>query len=223
MKIMGELMIEKLELPEDPLGKIFEAQRNFGGRFIPFDLFQKNDPCSVKPQRIEWRDLLLECIQNEMEEVRSWLDWKHWKEYEDFNYEVIEIRFELIDILHFLVNLCMVYDRQPKDIFNYIIDIEKSNKKNLQSMLLFLKGKMLISKRVDPTSPEIKANLTRQYLKEMTIDIGKAYNDDDIFPILRLVDHLFTLFTIWDMTPEDIFNYYMGKNKENFRRQEEGY
>lgn len=70
------------------------------------------------------------CIFHELVELDAWTNWKFWKKtkvkYD--NQRIKEIHLELIDILHFWVNLCIIWGLSPEnivDIFN------EKNKENL--------------------------------------------------------------------------------------------
>lgn len=56
----------------------------------------------------------------ELSELLEWTNWKMWKKTKvDYTPERLsEIRFELIDILHFWVNLCLIWGIRPETVMN---------------------------------------------------------------------------------------------------------
>ncbi len=52
---------------------------------------------------------LLNCLHNEVEEVRDWLPWKSWREYKNYNLQehLPEIKMEVVDLMHFVIELMM--------------------------------------------------------------------------------------------------------------------
>jgi len=90
-------------LTGDRLAALVAMQRKFGSRFCSFDLLSDVD-------KIRFTQYYLSCISNELEEIRDWLPWKQHKKYKDFKLQPIEIQFEIIDVLLYLLNLCAVWD-----------------------------------------------------------------------------------------------------------------
>ena len=57
---------------------------------------------------------------DEVSEALHCLPWKPWKKMQDFNLE--HFRTELIDVLHFLINCCILSGMSAEMIFNKFID-----------------------------------------------------------------------------------------------------
>lgn len=103
----GALEDLKVKLPQgDWLVAISDLQRSFGSRFCDFDSLPERS-------RIDKTQYYLACISNELEEIRDWLPWKEHKKYDPFQVDKVEIQFELIDILCYLLNLCFVWGMDP--------------------------------------------------------------------------------------------------------------
>lgn len=68
-------------------------------------------------------------IHSEISEMLDWMNWKFWKKTKvDYTPERIkELHIELIDILHFWVNLCIIWDLTPEKLINLF---EEKNKEN---------------------------------------------------------------------------------------------
>ena len=63
-----------------------------------------------KEQKIRWMYHMIDCMHNELEEVRNELPWKSWKDYSKYNFEekLPLIKEEVIDLLHFFLNMCLI-------------------------------------------------------------------------------------------------------------------
>lgn len=68
---------------------------------------------------------LVDAMHNELEETREHTPWKGWRRYPDGMYEALgsdmstevsELRYELVDMLHFLVELCLVWGMSSADL-----------------------------------------------------------------------------------------------------------
>lgn len=79
-----------------------------------------NGDTSLK-RRLEWADHLLTCMSQEIAETRDYLPWKSWKNYKDYDYKKVEkeLRYEVVDILHFWLELCLVLGISGTDIVKY--------------------------------------------------------------------------------------------------------
>ena len=68
-------------------------------------------------------------IHAEISEMLNRTNWKFWKKTKvDYTEDRIkELHFELIDILHFWVNLCILWDLTPEKLVNLF---EEKNKEN---------------------------------------------------------------------------------------------
>lgn len=69
----------------------------------------------------------LQCIHNEVEEIRDHLPWKHWKQYPDHVLDLEEIRFEYIDLLHMVLNGPIYLGLSGPDIYRYYVSKHLEN------------------------------------------------------------------------------------------------
>jgi len=97
-------------VPFNALADIFEKQKKFASKWTNFD--NRED---INYYR-KWVDDYSWCIVDEISEVINWLPWKHWKDYTGCVIDIREVRFELIDILHFVVNICLLSDVTQEDL-----------------------------------------------------------------------------------------------------------
>lgn len=124
-QISDVIDLDSISLPEGNwLQYLFDQQRTFSDRFIHFDKFAEEVAKAKnarKDPRVKWTEDFIACISNELEELREWLPWKHWRQYEDFQLNEKEIKYELIDILHFLLDLFLVWGMTPEEIMRMYI------------------------------------------------------------------------------------------------------
>ena len=226
-KYMGDGLLKEYPLPKDtsPLAEIFKMQRLFGSKFVNFDELAKiktvEDPSwGIKE---DWYKDFLDCITDECSEVLNWLPWKHWKDYSKFELKPLEIKFELIDILHFVVFELLLCNYTPDDLCKIMLDVPvgKNCPTDLERLMNHAVEDSFLK---DQYYKDEKAEATRVGLRNLHITLGECYK----FPYRKslyvtLFYHLLVLFGVWDMTAQDVYSYYMSKNKENFDRQTRGY
>lgn len=135
-QLSGIVDLNTIILPEDNwLHFLFERQKAFSDQFVHFEELQeevKRVQDVRKDPRIKWTIDFIDCIHNELEEVRDRLPWKHWSRYEGFVLNEREIKYELIDILHFLLDLFLVWGMTPEEVMKMYIakmqqNIERQN------------------------------------------------------------------------------------------------
>ncbi len=226
-KEMGESLLKEYDYPKNPLEAIFDMQKRFGSKFCNFSMYSRVSYSDrTLERRTEWKDTFLDCIFDEVSEVLNWLPWKHWKDYGHYEVNALELRFELIDLLHFVVSECLLIGITPDKVHRYVVGGERASVKitNLEEMVNYAKGKVMTDFRLDPSYMDDKIFITRKLLRTMINLVGDSYGivTPDIM-VSKIMLILFELFGVWDMTGQDIFNYYMSKNQENFDRQERGY
>jgi hypothetical protein len=212
-------LLKEYPIPADPLKEIFRLQKEFGGRFCPFDQLQLPD---MQREKLMWWDKFLDCCDSEKNEVRDWTPWKHWKDYSTFEVHPIEIRFELIDILHFVVSLLLVVGETEKCIYeSYLLD---PNEDDLDDMIGAELKLVMGQHNLDPRILRHKFELTEILIRRMSIHLGLCYNySPNFLHALLLVKTLVSLFGVWGMNGKDVYNYYVSKNRENIDRQKRGY
>jgi len=71
---------------------------------------------------------LIQAINSELEEIKDWLPWKHWKKYNNFKFEQEEIKYEIIDLLHFVFQLALLWGIEaPDELGGYFYKKLKEN------------------------------------------------------------------------------------------------
>jgi len=70
---------------------------------------------------------IIHAIHDECSEIMGWLPWKHWKNYTEHKLETEEIKFEIIDLLHFIFNLAFIWNMPFDEIEDYYLVKLKEN------------------------------------------------------------------------------------------------
>lgn len=105
IKSVGEV-ISLLDSPVGKLEKMFELQRDFQDTITPN--FSINNQSEVKTQVL--------ALFSELNEVLNETPWKPWKKKEKLNIE--QYKEELIDVLHFFINLCLLADISAQELYD---------------------------------------------------------------------------------------------------------
>ena len=73
---------------------------------------------------------MIGCLHNELEELRDALPWKGWKDYSGYSLkkEMPEIKYEIIDLLHFVLNLAIISGMKPVEVLQIYISKNEQNK-----------------------------------------------------------------------------------------------
>lgn len=91
------------------LDQIVENQKRFASKFCDFDNL-------TLEEKQKWTKEYVVCMLDELSEVLGWINWKHWKKEKPVN--ELEIKYELIDLLHFLIDTMLVWNMTAEDIFS---------------------------------------------------------------------------------------------------------
>lgn len=130
----------RIRVKWDRLGTIFSQQR----------LLQKNaygyDPSEMEgEQRIQFiKDMNL-ALQDELHEFLQEVGWKPWATSRHVNEDAA--KGELVDALHFFVNLCMVVNMDAQELFDRYMEKRKRNEQRQIEGYDGVAGKCGICKR----------------------------------------------------------------------------
>jgi len=85
------------------------------------DMLDAVDGKTSEKRRLELVDYVLVAMSQEIAELRDYLPWKTWKDNSRYDYKAVEkeIKYELIDILHFWLDLCLLLGVTGPDIVKY--------------------------------------------------------------------------------------------------------
>lgn len=102
------------------LDEMMSLQEKFGSKFCKFDDLSEYE-------KTRWTKEFILCIQDELCEVLNWTPWKHWKQYHGKPADQLEIQYELVDILHFLLDLMLIWKMTPRDVFSIYLVKNREN------------------------------------------------------------------------------------------------
>ncbi len=103
---------------KDKLDVIFEMQQKLND-----DIKKRRDiPAFTKE---EWMQKQTLAMLSEISEVLDEVNFKWWKNPKPVNEEAI--KEELVDILHFFISMCLVYDMSAEELYQKYLDKNKEN------------------------------------------------------------------------------------------------
>ena len=103
---------------KDKLDIIFDMQKKLND-----DIKSRRD---IPPYtKEEWMQKQTLAMLSELSEVLDEVNFKWWKNPKTVDEEAI--KGELVDILHFFVSMCLVYDMSAKELFDMYLDKNKEN------------------------------------------------------------------------------------------------
>lgn len=232
--------------PANLLKEIYSKQQTFGEKFCKFkDYYSDRNRGQAVDYFLDWVETFGFCIFDELSEVLNWLPWKHWKDYTNYKVNEIEVRFELIDILHFSISLNLMLNIKPASLLKCL----STKGSDLQDLMIKEKAKFIDAEELDLPilSHELKYKYTLEYIKRILSQLGPLMDKDNLSssiptsPVVpeyervislrqtlrsfgvQIFRNLLRLFLIWDLSADDVWVYYAAKNKENWLRQERGY
>jgi hypothetical protein len=110
------------DLTQDKFGMLMRLQKSFAERFhkLNLDNFKKSD----------WTRVYMEAIEHELAELRELLPWKNWKHYDkSFKFDEEEIRFEIADIMCFLMDIALLWGMDGDKFYQYVYSKQMLNVK----------------------------------------------------------------------------------------------
>lgn len=206
----------------EKMGIMLDMQKIFASRFHKIDNLNKDEID-------HWTNAYLVCIEDEIVEAEEFLD-IYPTRIKQFN--LVEFRKELIDILHFVMdgmlvagmtyeNLCKHYFENNNvsgtvDFLDYIVINEKDNviKIDENNQYLYLLNYILRDIRL------VRQCISWKHWKKPSETIN-LYNLYSAYTTMFV--HLVQAFIATGMTSDDIYNVYVSKNIENVLRQVYGY
>ena len=100
-----------------------ELQKTYYGRSLK--------SFSSKEKVLQTKETII-CIIDELMETLERTPWKHWKKYDKDAYDIKgddkkELCMEVVDIFHFFMNLCELWDIDAKTLYNMYIAKNQEN------------------------------------------------------------------------------------------------
>lgn len=134
----GETVKEEVEIPITDGNEVTPAKENYYESFLE-ELFASQIKLNERIghplvgrsiTEIEWltKEFIL-AMMAELGETLEWMNWKIWKRTRvqyDAN-RVRELHIELVDLLHFLVNIMILWDMTPQMVIQYYREKNKVN------------------------------------------------------------------------------------------------
>ena len=217
-----------INLNQDSLSLMMDIQKCFSKKFRSVENISKED-------KDKWINQYLICMEDEISELREYLDIYPNEKSKPFN--VIEVKKELIDILHFVMDVFISGEASSKDIEKYYLekyspevssvkDFMKYsfdtqtqiialnyNKLDTTSIILILSCKLL------DNSAAIRKLISWKHWKKSNPIIDK---NALFFAFADLYKAMIDLFLVL-MDVSEIKQIYIEKNVENILRQENNY
>ncbi len=102
----------------DKLDKIFDMQK-----MLNTDIIARRNLYDIPKE--EWIQKQTLAMISELSELLDEVNFKWWKNKKDVDQQLV--KEELVDILHFFVSMCLVYDMSAEELFDMYMDKNKEN------------------------------------------------------------------------------------------------
>ena len=102
----------------DKLQEIFDMQK-----LLNDDIKQKRDLTGFTKE--EWMQKETLAMLSEMAELIDEVNFKWWKNPKPV--DEVKVKEELVDILHFFISMCLIYDMDAKELYDMYMDKNKEN------------------------------------------------------------------------------------------------
>lgn len=222
----------EFDLTQSTFDLIMSMQHSFASRM------RKVDNLTKEEQDI-WIDKYLVCIEDEVREVREHLNiYCDDKKYNSDNDRNIELKKEVIDILHFVMELFIVGNAGQDDIkkyYNEFINIDNNEdlihtayQVQKDTVYYYLNGNRKPNSDITILKSSCKlldaCSLVRQQISwKHWKKPNKFINYDSLYRAYAAVFYEFINLCVLTMDESEIKSIYIQKNVENILRQEYGY
>ena len=205
---------------------MYSMQRSFEQRFHKIDNL-------TKEEMDNWINKYIVCIEDEVREVRECLNLYNNR----CDIKPEELKKEVIDILHFMMDLFIAGGATAQDIARLYSEKYHVNSDNIITTAYAFQSKYIYEylniysvdkldwgilkatcKLLDACA-QVRQQISWKHWKKPNSDI----NIDKLFHAYVLVFHEFINLCILTMTVEEIKTIYVKKNVENIQRQKYGY
>lgn len=216
-----------VDVNSDPWELLMTMQAKFAAKFHKVDNL-------TKPEMDHWINAYLVCIEDEVREVREHLRIYPEDKFCGKTMNEKELKKELIDILHFMMDAFICGGATSKDIEKYYLEKNAPNVKEVYDLLKFAYDNekshlqfdsndidiLLIANKILDCNAAVRQQISWKHWKKPSETINKealykAYAE--------MFKNLMILFIILEMTPENVKEVYVNKNMENILRQKYGY
>ena len=102
----------------EKLEDIMNKQELFGSKFCKFGKL-------TLEEKQKWTKEFVLCCLDELSEILNQQNWKHWKKPVPVN--EIELKYELVDLLHFLISMMLVWEMDADEVYSMYLAKNKEN------------------------------------------------------------------------------------------------
>lgn len=212
---------------------IMQMQKSFASRMRKMDGLTKREID-------KWVDKYLVCIEDEIREVREHLNlYGEEEKYDSEIDKVLELKKEVIDILHFMMELFIIGNADKNVIKKYYCNfyqadasngdlIDEAYKKQKNTIKKYLNTKndtslditvLKASCRLSDACALVRQQISWKHWKKPS----KFIDYDKLYHAYAVVFHEFINLCILTMKENEIKDIYVKKNVENILRQKYGY
>lgn len=104
----------------DSMDLFLHLQKKFASKFHDFDSMTLED-------KVKWTKEYLMHLNCEGVELLEMIPFKHWKNYDGFKVDLVNLKYELIDMFHFFLDLCLVWGVTGEELTRMYIAKNKHN------------------------------------------------------------------------------------------------
>lgn len=171
-----------------------------------YEMFRLQEQLNTSTNGVDWKSGVTNkgrfinwprCVRQEASEFIDSFNWKHWKNIEGID-DIENAKIELVDIWHFIMSQYLV-DYAPREYPDVIED------SNISQKWWFEKKKTFYER------------------DEIIVIAEDLIYDTFEFNSGNINTSFFELCFALDLTPDELYNLYIGKNALNKFRQDNGY
>lgn len=229
--IAQELAEMGIDHNDDKLIVMMKMQKLFAKKFHPVDGLTKDE--------VEhWVEAYIDCVEDELSEVREHIPWQKGLIVNTKEVNVYELKKEVIDILHFVMDELVMVDIDGttltslySDVYGVDLNVDNVLEAMLKYELEHHNGSVLKDLPTDEAVMQAhnyfhdairntKQHIDWKHWKKKRPELNK---EDLAKALLEQWITLLSLFNILGMDSKEIYEIYVVKNVENVLRQKAGY
>ncbi len=181
------------------------------------------------PNKEKWFFDYAQALQDEINELRNCINWKWWikesKENEQYTIILNEknAKIELIDCFHFIMSLSLILDLDYEFEKDGINSLDRAKKQYDNDKINLGKDLFVITEILTSLVYQIKSSTNWRNKERDFKNITITYKDKSKELVRDVINLLFLVAVILDMSIDDIFKIYKLKHEKNIIRQHENY
>lgn len=193
-----------------PYYEMFLTQKRLQLRLNAINTDYKRSASEAANKAIYWYF----CISSELKEL---IEWYTPDNMTNFEVALKEMRMEAIDVLHFVFNICLEFSYTEEHIERLMQAIPETTHIVEKSELERASNWLIVN--LVNTIELLPWKTWKTYPTLAIEDLPLILEND----IQKVLGYTFRLCYGLGMSKQDIINFYFAKNKENHRRQDDGY